>query len=310
MRFDMRKRKFRGGVVNHVYQRTVNRFNIFYDEVDCLVYFTMFCTFAKEAGIVVWGLCLMVDHIHMMLQADRLSTMSKFISRVTSVFVREYNKDRSRSGSLFDERYGSAPKSDKKHLMTCLIYLGNNPVEKSLCIRAEEFKWNFIAYSASRNPFSDKVSKRGMPLKMKKAMSVVDSYSEKGKYLDYFVLDRIFSSVTKSQKAQLIDYIICRYNIIDYSRVLSHFDSYEQMCVAMRSTTGSEYDIKEHRDVWSDSVYADFIKCLNDSGLQCVRKVIMMRIDEKIRLAQLLHRSTGAPFEQVCKFLHLKHRKE
>ena len=306
----MRKRRFRSGVVNHVYQRTLNLFNIFYDEADYLVYFTMFCTFAKEAGMVVWGLCLMIDHIHMMLQTDSLTALSEFISRVTSVFVREYNKARYRSGSLFDERYGSAPKSDKKRLMSCFIYLGNNPVERSLCVKAEDYRWNFLAYLSSENPFSGKVSRREMPLKQKKAMDVVDRYWEKGEYLDYFVIDRIFSGVTGSQREQLIDYIISKYNIIDYTKIMSHFDSYEQMCVAMSSTTGSEYDIKEHRDAWSDSVYGDFISSLRDSGQQCIRNVMMLPVDEKIRMASMLRGATGAPIEQVCKFLHLHLRNE
>ena len=306
----MRKGRFVGGVVNHVYQRTLNRFNIFYDEIDFLVYFTIFCTFAKEAGLVVWGLCLMVDHIHMMLQTDRLTCMSEFISRTTSVFVREYNKGRGRSGSLFDERYGSAPKADKKRLMSCFIYLGNNPVERSLCLRAEDYRWNFLAYSISDNPFSKKVLKRGMSVKMRKAISVVNRYCEKGEYLDYFVLDRIFCGVTKSQKEQLVDYIISRYNVIDYSRIMTHFDSFGQMCMAMKSTIGSEYDIKEHRDAWSDRVYADFTKCLSDDGLQCIRKVIMLPVDDKIKLVRRLRGRTGAPLEQVCKFLHLHLHKE
>ena len=37
-----RRRKFVSGEVNHVYQRTRNGFNIFYDLEDYLVYFTIF----------------------------------------------------------------------------------------------------------------------------------------------------------------------------------------------------------------------------------------------------------------------------
>ena len=90
----MKARRFKGGIVNHIYQRTQNRFNIFYDVADYLVYFTIFCTFSRQTDITVWGLCLMIDHIHGLIQADNLKTLSEFISRTTSVFVREYNKSR------------------------------------------------------------------------------------------------------------------------------------------------------------------------------------------------------------------------
>ena len=117
----MKVRRFKSGAVNHVYQRTQNRFNIFYDLADYLVYFTMFCTFARQAGIVVWGLCLMIDHIHALIQTENMKDLSDFMSRVTSVYARAYNKARGRKGSLFEERFGSAPKSDVKKLLSSII---------------------------------------------------------------------------------------------------------------------------------------------------------------------------------------------
>lgn len=58
----MEKRKFLGEAVNHVYQRTLSGFNIFYDLEDYLVYYTIFCVLAEKNGVVVYGLCLMIDH--------------------------------------------------------------------------------------------------------------------------------------------------------------------------------------------------------------------------------------------------------
>ena len=119
----MRGRKFKRNICNHVYQRTIDRFNIFYDTIDYLVYFTIFCVSASKYKVTVLGLCLMIDHIHALVTASCKCVLSNFISNVTSVFVREYNSSLNRKGPLFEKRFGSAPKVDKKRLMSAIIYI-------------------------------------------------------------------------------------------------------------------------------------------------------------------------------------------
>ena len=88
---NMEKRKFKEGEANHVYQRTISGFNIFYDVEDYIVYYTIFSVLAVRYDIIVYGLCLMIDHVHSLFTSHSASTMSRFISHVTSLFVKEYN---------------------------------------------------------------------------------------------------------------------------------------------------------------------------------------------------------------------------
>lgn len=76
----MEKRKFQGEAVNHVYQRTLSGFNIFYDVEDYLVYYTIFCVMAEKYALVVYGLCLMIDHIHSLFVASSRKNLSKFVA--------------------------------------------------------------------------------------------------------------------------------------------------------------------------------------------------------------------------------------
>ncbi len=50
------RRKFVNNEVNHVYQRTLSGFNIFYEVEDYLVYYTIFSVMAVRYGVVVYGL--------------------------------------------------------------------------------------------------------------------------------------------------------------------------------------------------------------------------------------------------------------
>lgn len=302
----MKARRFKENVCSHVYQRTRNRFNIFYDLKDYLVYYTIFSIAVRRYGVDVLGLCLMIDHIHMLVSAPELKTLSDFVSFVTSVFVREYNSSIGRSGPLFEERFGSAPKKDSKKLRSAIIYLGNNPVERKICIRAEQYRWNFIAYLASTHPFSDKLVRSRASYHMKKAMKEVDICRSTDKYLNHAILSRMMDRLTPLEKNQLADYIISSYFFIDRSALMSNFNSYEEMLTSMRSTTGSEHDLKEYFDRMSDNVYRDMIKIARNTSQEDVRSVIASSPERKFQIAEDIQRHTAAPLWQIAKFLHLE----
>ena len=179
----VRRRRFLEDEVHHIYQRTINRFNIFYDLEDYLVYYTIFSVAARQYGVIVLGLCLMFDHIHMLIKTDVRVRMSEFVRQVTCMFVREQNNDVGRKGSLFQARFGSAPKRGLKLLRTAINYLFNNPVEKKLCTRAEEFRWNFLAYAVSSHPFSDPLIIRQASRSLKRAIKEVDLAESEDRHL-------------------------------------------------------------------------------------------------------------------------------
>ena len=301
----IRERRFKHGAVNHVYQRTLNRFNIFYDLHDYLVYFTIFCTVASKYGICVYSLCLMIDHIHSLIASDTKDTLSRFISNVTSVFVKEYNSSVGRTGPLFEGRFGSAPKTDRKKLVSAIIYLANNPVEKKLCSKAEKYRWNFIAYMDSSHPFSDPIIKYKASVRLRKAMAEVSSCVAKGQYLNYARLRRMMDDLSVLEKNQLVDYIISSYNVINYKKVSLYFESYNQMLVSIHSTTGSEYDLIETVDRFSDGVYRDMIVEMKKYTGTSVKDIIMFSNEDKRKLADELHRKTEATDRQIAKFLHI-----
>ena len=134
------KRKFIKEQMNHTYQRSVSGFNIFYEVEDYIVYYTVFSVMARRYGVNVYGLCLMIDHIHSLTSASSHGVFSGFMSNVTIQFVKEYNRYHNRVGPLFSECFGSAPKAGLKLLRTAIAYLFNNPVERLLCKRAQEYR--------------------------------------------------------------------------------------------------------------------------------------------------------------------------
>lgn len=302
----VRRRRFLEDEVHHIYQRTKNRFNIFYDLEDYLVYYTIFSIAARQYGVIVLGLCLMFDHIHMLIKTDARIRISEFVRQVTCMFAREQNNEVGRKGSLFQARFGSAPKRGLKLLRTAIAYLFNNPVEKRLCSRAEEYRWNFLAYASSPHPFSDPLIRGQASRSLKRAVKEVDLAESEDRHLRYGQLKRLLSKLDERERMQLVDHIISIYNPFDYDEMIRCYGNYDDMLTAINSNTGSEYDIKEDRYRFSDIEYIRMGDILRDTeGLEELRKVTGLEIEEKMRLFQVLRKHLSCDNLPIVKFLHI-----
>lgn len=301
------KRKFIKEQMNHTYQRSVSGFNIFYEVEDYLVYYTIFSVMSRRYGMVVYGLCLMIDHIHTLTSTSSCKTFSKFMSNVAIQFVKEYNRYHNRVGPLFSECFGSAPKAGLKLLRTAIAYLFNNPVERLLCKRAQEYRWNFLAYAASDNPFSDPLVLKKASRRLRRALKEVDGTLKRNEYMTYVQLKRMFVGMDARETKQLIDYIIVRYNIIRYEDLTTKcYDGYENMLMAINSNAGSEYEVQELRYGRSDAEYRYLYKYVHEKGFKDAGEVISLPSDSKFKLMVDMMNETSVSKLQICKFLHLK----
>ena len=302
-----RRRRFYRGSLNHIYQRSVNGFNVFYSDEDYLVFYTIFSVCARTSDVIVLGLCLMYNHFHSLIQADSAKGLAGFMDRFTSWFVREYNSFSGRTGQLFKKNYGSAPKSDSKKIRSCINYIGNNPVEKSLCERAQDYRWGFLPYAVSDHPFSDSIVLRDSSSNLRKVIKEIDDMARQNLPLKYVQLRRMFSKLSQREKNQVVEYIIITYSPFDYDAMLSFYGKYEDMVMAMESNTGGEYDLTEDYDAGSDVAYVEMCDYLTQKmGKDYSSGIVSLPIDEKVRMFNELHNHTSATGRQICRFLHIK----
>lgn len=298
------RRKFQAYEVMHIYQRTVSGFNIFYSAEDFLVFYTIISVYARRYDIVLLGLCQMIDHIHLLGSSCKLSSMSCFISASLSQFVQEFNRKTGRKGKLFEKEYGSAIKKETKKIRSAIAYLFNNPVEKRLCSRAEEYRWNYLKYY-KEPPLK---SFRQCSSRLRKSIRIVQERFRSNQYLKYNLIDKIFNGLDKEEREHLIDFIIKLYFPFDVKKVISYYRSYEDMLIAVNSNTGNEHDIHEHYYGRTDVAYKEIMKFLKNSGLTDLKTVITMSMEEKRKLASILKSRTSATYTQINKFLHLEQK--
>lgn len=309
MSYKKRRRRFVPSACNHVYQRAAGGNILFYDREDYLIFYMIVSVMAKKYGTRVLELCLMVDHIHLLIETDTLEQMAAFVRDYSAVFAREYNDSIGRHGKVLWKSYGSAPKKGSKQMRSAIVYIGNNPVEKMLCDYAEDYRWNFLKYIKYRAPFSDGIMVRDYSRPLARAVKIVNSAVRACRFLNYSRLYHLFADLNDMDKERLTDYIVNAYSPFDVDGLMEYYDDYEQMIAAMHSTAGSEHDIKEEWMSRSDRIYGEMVSCLKkEQRFVRVRSAIAMPMSRKVQLAEILRRETGATLYEIARFLHMKHK--
>ena len=282
---------------------------IFYTLHDYLVYYTIFCVYAKRMGLQVLGLAIMYNHLHILVVGGDKTIIKRFMTVVTSVFAREYNGDIGKNGDVFQRPYGTSVKYGEKEIRTLCGYLYNNHTNGKLCKKAEDIRWNFLAYAHNDHPFSEKIPLRNARMVFRRAMKMAQAVQERGDYLSYAALRRIYKGLTNTEKEAITDYIINLYNIIDYKALESLYPSYEEMVYSFNANVHHDYDIPESdEDRKGDfRAYPILSRLVIESKIVSgLKQLLLLPEDERLMLALKYQAQTGLPLNKVCAFFHVK----
>lgn len=301
-----RKRHFWSGEYIHIYQKTEQGFILFYEDEDFISCYTIISVYSRIHHIKIVELCFMVDHIHILIIADNAEDMAGFMRDFSSTYVLNFNVSTGRKGQLLHKSYGNAPKRGEKKVRSAIIYIGNNPVEKKLCTRAEEYRWNFMPYILAPFPYSEKRVLRHMENSIRRLCKEITDCRKKNEYLTQDRLHRMFSGLSDGDREFLTDFIITKFWCLDESAMISHFKDTRSMIDAMGSTTGSEHDIHEAFVPESDTAYREMAAGIKRVFPDLpVRQIISFPPERKIKVASYLKQTTSASHSQICRFLHI-----
>lgn len=258
----MRGRTFSNQATQHIYQRTKDHGVWFYTTLDRLVYYSLAACKAKKYRVQVLAASIMYTHLHQTVRACCLEDLRAYLQDTNSCFGRLYNYEYHRKGQLFDDDPGRSQKNSSKEQRSNLIYVYNNHVEKGLCSRAVEERWSFLAFAVCDNPFSKAIDRKRLSKPLSMSMKLVDRRVGRLKALEYQDLHRIQKRLTEEEWEQFVDYAITKYAWIDYDGAVSLFGGLKEMILAIDSTTGGEYDIREDYSRLKDTGYRDMIAWL------------------------------------------------
>jgi REP element-mobilizing transposase RayT len=140
------------GQYYHVFNRGVNRQNVFYSNEN---YFYCLRLISKNAGkffMQVVAYCLMPNHYHFLIRQDGDVPISKFIQSIFNSYVQALNIQRGRTGTLFEGRFKHVLVNRDEYLMHLIRYIHLNPVTANLVKNPEDWPYsNYQEFIGRRN---------------------------------------------------------------------------------------------------------------------------------------------------------------
>ena len=83
----------------------------------------------------------MTNHVHLLLTPQHDQAVSKLMQFLGRLYVRRFNYNYARSGSLFEGRFKSSLVQDDIYLLACICYIELNPVSAGMVTDPGDYRW-------------------------------------------------------------------------------------------------------------------------------------------------------------------------
>ena len=126
---------------HHVWVNATGGWDYFLDEVDRLVWVRRLVQTIKRLGWTCVAFCQMSTHVHLLVSVpdESLASGMRDLNREYSC---DFNLRHGRVGAFLRKRFGSRRIEDAADLLGAYCYVVLNPVDESLCLRPEEWRWS------------------------------------------------------------------------------------------------------------------------------------------------------------------------
>jgi len=163
MRMNRRDYKeFSKGGIYHVYNRGVNKMDIFEEEYDFKVFLfrlkeNLFPNQKSELNLSrserrrkplplnsfdLISYCLMPNHFHLLIQQKTDLSITKLISKICTGYSKYFNKKYERIGAVLQDQFKAVLVEDNEQLLWTSYYIHKNPIETGLVKFPENYKWS------------------------------------------------------------------------------------------------------------------------------------------------------------------------
>ncbi|MGE4295815.1 MAG: transposase [Campylobacterales bacterium] len=133
------------GEVQHIISRGNARMAVFHDAEDYSKFLALLKEFKKLHGIEVYAYCLMPNHFHLALKSLNEGSVSPFMQKLMTTYVRYHHHKYKASGHLWQGRYKNFLVQKEGYLWMLLRYIEANPVRAGLVKNAAEWPYGSLA---------------------------------------------------------------------------------------------------------------------------------------------------------------------
>ena len=110
------------GVPVHVIQRGNNRQVCFVSEEDYVAYIVWLAEYAKRYQVDVHAWVLMSNHVHLLSTPNKEGALSFMMQSLGRSYVRYFNHEYNRTGTLWEGRYKSCVVQSERYLLEVCCY--------------------------------------------------------------------------------------------------------------------------------------------------------------------------------------------
>lgn len=128
--------------LHHVIQRGNNRQDVFVGAADRERMLALLAEHAPRLGVAVHAYVLMDNHFHLLATPSTTNGLPQLMQAVGRSYVRWFNDQHGRSGTLWEGRYRATLIQPERYLLPCMAYMDLNPVRAGLVADPREFRWS------------------------------------------------------------------------------------------------------------------------------------------------------------------------
>ncbi len=141
----------------HIFNRGINGCAIFKNDEN-KVYFLNLMDKYLTNRVSILSYCLMGNHFHFVVRIiDNEKVVTQALSNLFNAYAKAFNKQQSRTGSLFDKHFKRIKLNNEDYLKYLIIYVHLNP-RYHLNVRFETYK--FSSYQSILSKIETKVSRK------------------------------------------------------------------------------------------------------------------------------------------------------
>ena len=142
------------GIPQHIIQRGNNRQLCFASEQDMIAYAGWLRDYADKFEVDIHAWMLMTNHVHLLVTPYSATSTSKMMQSLGRMYVRYFNREYKRSGTLWEGRFKSCLVQSEQYLLECHRYIEMNPVAAKMVQHPAEYKWSSYRHNAQGKPSS------------------------------------------------------------------------------------------------------------------------------------------------------------
>ena len=132
------------GEIYHVINRGNGRNEVFKSVEDYEEFIELLIESLKRVDISLYSFCLMPNHFHILIKAEKATQMSEWMRWLMTSQVRRYHKRNNTSGHLWQGRYKCFPVQKNQYFEIVMRYIERNPLRAKLVRKIEKWKWSSL----------------------------------------------------------------------------------------------------------------------------------------------------------------------